>query len=162
MRFSADRDYEFKVLKAVESVNESQKRLLVRKMEQHFGSLKRRTIGVWGLAFKPKTDDMREAPAIPIVKTLIEKGAKVQVYDPEAMDVARGIFGSKVTYARDSYDALRGADALAIVTEWQEFREPDFDRMRKLMKSPVIFDGRNIYQPQQMKQHGFTYNSIGR
>jgi UDPglucose 6-dehydrogenase len=162
MRFSADRDYEFKVLEAVESVNESQKRLLVRKMEKHFGTLKKRTIGVWGLAFKPKTDDMREAPAIPIVKTLIEKGAKVQVYDPEAMDVARGIFGSKVTYAKDSYDALRGADALAIVTEWQKFREPDFDRMRKLMKSPVIFDGRNIYQPQQMKQHGFTYNSIGR
>jgi UDPglucose 6-dehydrogenase len=162
VRFSADREYDFKVLKAVEAVNESQKRLLVRKIEAHFGSLKKRTIAIWGLAFKPKTDDMREAPAVPIVKALLEKGAKVQVYDPEAMDVARGIFGSKATYAKDSYDALRGAEALAIVTEWQQFREPDFERMLKLMKSPVIFDGRNIYQPQQMKQYGFTYNSIGR
>jgi UDPglucose 6-dehydrogenase len=162
VRFSADREYDFKVLKAVEAVNESQKRLLVRKIEAHFGSLKKRTIAIWGLAFKPKTDDMREAPAVPIVKALLDKGAKVQVYDPEAMAVAREIFGSKATYAKVSYDALRGADALAIVTEWQQFREPDFERMRKLMKSPVIFDGRNIYQPQQMKQHGFTYNSIGR
>jgi len=162
MRFSADKKYDFKVLKAVESVNELQKRLLVKKMEAHFGSLKGRTIAIWGLAFKPKTDDMREAPAIPIVKTLLEKGAKVQVYDPEAHKVAQGIFGSKVTYAKESYDALKGADALAIVTEWQKFREPDFARMRKLMKSPVIFDGRNIYQPQQMKAHGFTYHSIGR
>jgi UDPglucose 6-dehydrogenase len=162
VRFSADRKYDFKVLKAVEAVNETQKRLLIRKMEAHFGSLKGRTIAIWGLAFKPKTDDMREAPAIPIVQALLEKGAKVQVYDPEAHKVARGIFGTKVTYAPKSYDALRGADALAIVTEWHEFREPDFARMRKLMRSPVIFDGRNIYQPQQMKAHGFTYNSIGR
>lgn len=162
MRFSADRKYDFKVLKAVEAVNESQKRLLVRKMESHFGSLKGRTIAIWGLAFKPKTDDMREAPAIAIVQTLLEKGAKVQAYDPEAHKVARGIFGSKVTYAPKSYDALRGADALAIVTEWHEFREPDFVRMRKLMRTPIIFDGRNIYQPQQMKAHGFTYHSIGR
>jgi UDPglucose 6-dehydrogenase len=162
VRFSADRKYDFKVLKAVEAVNESQKRVLVRKMEAHFGSLKGRTIAVWGLSFKPKTDDMREAPAIPIVLALVEKGAKVQVYDPEAHKVARGIFGAKVTYAPKSYDALRGADALAIITEWHEFREPDFPRMRKLMRSPVIFDGRNIYQPQQMKAHGFTYNSIGR
>ncbi len=162
VRFSADRKYEFKVLKAVEAVNEHQKRLLVRKMEVHFGSLKGRTIAVWGLAFKPKTDDMREAPAIAIVQTLLERGAKLQVYDPEAMKVAKGIFGPKVTYAAKSYDALRGAEALAIVTEWQEFREPDFARMRQLMKSPVIFDGRNIYEPQQMKAHGFTYLSIGR
>jgi UDPglucose 6-dehydrogenase len=162
VRFSADRKYDFKVLKAVEAVNDSQKRVLVRKMEAHFGSLKGKTVAVWGLAFKPKTDDMREAPAIPIVQSLLEKGANVQVYDPEAQKVAKGIFGTKVTYAARSYDALRGADALAIVTEWHEFREPDFPRMRKLMRSPVIFDGRNIYQPQQMKAHGFTYNSIGR
>jgi UDPglucose 6-dehydrogenase len=162
MRFSADRKYDFRVLKAVEAVNESQKRLLVRKMEKHFGSLKRRTIAVWGLAFKPKTDDMREAPAVPIIQALLEKGAKVQAYDPEAQQVARKIFGSKVIYAPKSYDALKGADALAIITEWHEFREPDFGRMRQLMRAPVIFDGRNIYQPQQMKAHGFTYNSIGR
>ena len=132
-------------------------------MEAHFGSLKGRTIAIWGLAFKPKTDDMREAPAIPIVKALLEKGAKVQVYDPEAHAAWRAASSAaKVTYAAKSYDALRGADALAIVTEWHEFREPDFARMRKLMRTPVIFDGRNIYQPQQMKAHGFTYHSIGR
>jgi UDPglucose 6-dehydrogenase len=162
VRFSADKKYDFKILKAVEAVNEWQKRSLVRKMEAHFGSLKGRTIAVWGLAFKPKTDDMREAPAIALVQSLLEKGAKIQAYDPEAMKVARTLFGQKVVYAPKSYDALRGAEALAIVTEWHEFREPDFARMRKLMRSPVIFDGRNIYQPQQMKAHGFTYYSIGR
>jgi UDPglucose 6-dehydrogenase len=162
VRFSADKKYDFKVLKAVEAVNQRQKLVLVKKLERHFKSLKGKTIAIWGLAFKPKTDDMREAPAVPIITGLIEKGARVQVYDPEAMAVARGIFGSKVTYAKKSYDALRDADALAIVTEWHEFREPDFDRMRKLMRHPVIFDGRNIYQPQQMQTHGFTYLSIGR
>jgi UDPglucose 6-dehydrogenase len=162
VRFSADKKYDFKILKAVESVNEAQKRSMVRKMETHFGSLKGRTIAVWGLAFKPKTDDMREAPAIVIIQSLLEKGAKVQAYDPEATKMARSLFGQKITYAAKSYDALRGADALVIVTEWQEFREPDFERMRKVMRTPVIFDGRNIYQPQQMKAHGFTYHAIGR
>lgn len=162
IRFSADKKYDFKVLKAVEAVNEAQKRVLVKKIVAHFGSLEGKTIAVWGLAFKPKTDDMREAPSIPIVLSLLERGAKVQVYDPEAQQVARSIFGSKVAYASKSYDALKGADALAIVTEWHEFREPDFVRMRKLMRSPVIFDGRNIYEPQQMKAHGFIYRSIGR
>jgi UDPglucose 6-dehydrogenase len=162
IRFSGDRKYDFKMLKAVEAVNELQKRVLVKKLEAHFGSLKGRTVAIWGLAFKPKTDDMREAPAIPIVQALLEKGATVQAYDPEAMKVAKAILGPKVHYASTSYDALRGADALAIVTEWQEFREPDFPRMRKLMRAPVIFDGRNIYQPQQMKAHGFVYHSIGR
>ena len=162
IRFSADRKYDFKVLKAVEAVNDLQKRVLVQKLEKHFGSLKGRTIGVWGLAFKPKTDDMREAPAVPIIQALVEKGAKVQAYDPEAMKTAKALFGSKVQYAQSSYDALKGADALAILTEWHEFREPDFQKMRKLMRTPVIFDGRNIYQPQHMKANGFTYNSIGR
>jgi UDPglucose 6-dehydrogenase len=162
MRFSADKKYDFKVLKAVEAVNQRQKLVLVKKLERHFKSLRGKRIAVWGLAFKPKTDDMREAPAVPIIRALLEKGARVQVYDPEAMDVARGIFGKKVTYAKKSYDALRDADALAIVTEWHEFREPDFDRMRKLMRTPLIFDGRNIYSPQQMQSHGFTYSSIGR
>ena len=162
VRFSADKKYDFKVLKAVESVNELQKRVLVKKVQAHFGSVKRKTIAIWGLAFKPKTDDMREAPSIPIVKSLLEQGARVQVYDPEAVRVARGIFGSKVTYATKSYDALKGADALVIVTEWHEFREPDFPKMKKLMRTPLIFDGRNIYEPAQMKNLGFTYHSIGR
>ncbi len=162
VRFSADRKYDFKMLKAVDTVNELQKKLLAKKIENHLGSLKGKTIAVWGLAFKPKTDDMREAPAVVLINALLEKGAKIQAFDPEAMKVARGIFGSKIAYATKSYDALRGADALAIVTEWSEFREPDFARMRKLMRNPVIFDGRNIYDPQQIKEHGFTYNSIGR
>jgi UDPglucose 6-dehydrogenase len=162
VRFSADRKYDFKVLKAVESVNDRQKRVLVSKMKSHFGSLKGKTIAIWGLAFKPKTDDMREAPAIPIIEALLSQGAAVRVYDPEAMRVARAIFGGKVTYANKSYDALKGADALAVVTEWHEFREPDFSRMRKLMRTPAVFDGRNIYDPQQMRAQGFTYQSIGR
>ncbi len=162
VRFSADKKYDFKILQAVEAVNDLQKRSVVRKMEKQLGRLKGKTIAVWGLAFKPKTDDMREAPAIVIVKTLLEKGATVQVFDPEAMRVARGIFGDEVTYCAKSYDALRGADALVIVTEWHEFREPDFDRMRELMKAPIIFDGRNLYDPKQIKTHGFTYYSVGR
>jgi UDPglucose 6-dehydrogenase len=162
VKFSADKKYDFKILKAVEAVNESQKRVLLKKMEAHFGTLKGKTIAVWGLAFKPKTDDMREAPAIPIIRTLLEKGAKVQAHDPEAMPTAKGLFKNGVTYTARNYDALKGADGLAILTEWQEFREPDFQRMRKLLAEPVIFDGRNIYQPEQMKALGFTYYSIGR
>jgi UDPglucose 6-dehydrogenase len=119
-------------------------------------------VAVWGLAFKPKTDDMREAPAIALIESLLASGASVQVYDPEAMAVAKKHFGSRIAYADANYGALKGADALAIVTEWNEFRRPDFDRMRTLMKSPVIFDGRNLFVPAQMKQHGFTYYSIGR
>lgn len=163
VRFSADKDYDFKILKAVEAVNQLQKRVLVSKISRHFGGkLKGKTIAIWGLAFKPKTDDMREAPAIPIIEALLAKGAKVQAFDPEATHVARGIFGSRITYATKSYDALKGADALAVVTEWHEFREPDFARMRKLLKAPVVFDGRNIYEKDQMQAQGFTYYSIGR
>jgi len=124
--------------------------------------LKGKTIAVWGLAFKPKTDDMREAPAVPLIDALLAAGAAVQAYDPEAMKVARGIYGDRVCYAPNNYDALKGADGLAIVTEWSEFRRPDFGRMRTLMRSPIIFDGRNLFTPEQMKQNGFTYYSIGR
>jgi UDPglucose 6-dehydrogenase len=162
-KFSSDKKYDFKILKAVDAVNESQKRLLVKKIEAHFGSaLKGKTIAVWGLAFKPKTDDMREAPSIPIIEALLAKGAKIQAYDPEAMKIAKSIFGSKITYMSKNYDALKGADALAVITEWQEFREPDFARMKKLMRTPVVFDGRNIYQRDAMTAQGFTYFSIGR
>jgi UDPglucose 6-dehydrogenase len=131
-------------------------------MQAHFGNLKGKTVGVWGLAFKPKTDDMREAPAIPLINAIVDAGAKVQAYDPEALKVARGIFGNRVSYVTNSYDALKGADALTIVTEWNEFRRPDFGRMRKLMRTPVIFDGRNLFTPDQMKTNGFTYYAIGR
>ncbi|MGH9163656.1 MAG: UDP-glucose dehydrogenase family protein [Vicinamibacteraceae bacterium] len=161
-RFAAERGYKFTILQAVEQVNERQKERLVDKMEEHFGSLKRKVIGIWGLAFKPRTDDMREAPAITIIQRLLARGARVQAYDPEAREVARRHFGTRITYASRSYDALKGADALALVTEWNEFREPDFDRMKKLMRSPVVFDGRNIYKPAHLRGLGFTYYSIGR
>jgi len=162
MRFAEDSEYDFRILKAVEAVNVSQKTRLAAKMKKHFGTLKGKTVAVWGLAFKPKTDDMREAPSIALIESLLAAGAAVQVYDPEAMGVAKKHFGSRITYADANYGALKGADALAIVTEWNEFRRPDFDRMRSLMKSPVIFDGRNLFVPAQMKQNGFTYYSIGR
>ena len=161
-RFAADKDYAFRILDAVEEVNTFQKTKLVAQMKKHFGSLKGKTIGLWGLAFKPRTDDMREAPAIPLVEALLSAGASVQAFDPEAMRIAKGIFGSKITYASSAYDAVKGADALAIVTEWNEFRRPDFARIRSLMRAPVVFDGRNLFAPPQMKQNGFTYYSIGR
>jgi len=162
MKSSADRGYEFKILRAVEAVNQSQKQRLVEKMDAHFKGLKGRTIALWGLAFKPRTDDMREAPAIPIIETLLARGAAVRAYDPAAAPVAKRIFDSRIALCEKSYEALAGADALAIVTEWNEFREPDFDKMRTLLKSPVVFDGRNLYSPSQMRALGFTYFSIGR
>jgi len=162
LRFAAVNDYDFQILKAVEEVNDSQKLRLLGKMEKHFGNLKGKKIAVWGLAFKPKTDDMREAPAVPLIKALIAAGATVQAYDPEAMAIAKTIFGPKVTFAETSYDALSGADALALVTEWNEFREPDYGRMKKLMKTPIVFDGRNIFNPETLRAQGFTYYSMGR
>jgi UDPglucose 6-dehydrogenase len=162
LKFAATKSYEFQILKAVEGVNERQKVRLLSKMQQHFGSLKGKRIAVWGLAFKPKTDDMREAPSVPLINALVDADALVTAYDPEAMRVARTIFKDKVEFADKSYDALSGADALAIVTEWNEFREPDFTRIKKLMRKPVIFDGRNLYNPEQIRGFGFTYFSIGR
>ncbi len=162
IHFAAQKNYEFKTLRAAESVNGIQKTRLFSKMRAHIGSLKGKVVAVWGLAFKPKTDDMREAPSVPLINALLAAGAKVQAYDPEASPVAKGLFGSRVTLAAGNYEALNGADCLAIVTEWSEFRTPDFARMRKLMRAPVIFDGRNLYTPEQMKQLGFTYYSIGR
>ncbi len=162
VRSSADHGYDFRILEAVEAVNQSQKARLVQKMQDYFGELRGRTIALWGLAFKPRTDDMREAPAITIVEQLLSLGATVRAYDPEAGPTARAIFGDRVTLTEKSYDALPGADALAVVTEWNEFREPNFQRMRELLKAPVIFDGRNIYSPEHMRSLGFSYFSIGR
>jgi len=163
MHFASAQNYEFQILNAVESVNKNQKTRLFSKMEQHFGSMKGRTVAVWGLAFKPKTDDMREAPSIPLIRSLSGAGSRVQAYDPEAVKVAKGIFDDdQIIYTATNYDALKGADCLAIVTEWNEFRRPDFDRMKTLMKEPIVFDGRNLFTPAQMKQQGFTYYSIGR
>lgn len=162
LKSASDIGYEYEILQAVEDVNERQKERLVQKMEERFGSLKGKHVALWGLAFKPRTDDMREAPAINIVTRLLALGAKVRAYDPAAEPVAKRIFGSKISYCSKSYDALVGADALAIVTEWNEFREPDFARIKKLMRSPIIFDGRNIYGVEQMRALGFEYFSIGR
>jgi UDPglucose 6-dehydrogenase len=162
LRSTSDKGYDFKILRAVDEVNDLQKRRLVEKIEQHFGTLSGRTIAVWGLAFKPRTDDMREAPSIPIIERLLECGATVKAYDPAAAPVARRIFDGRIALCERSYEALAGADALAIVTEWNEFREPDFAKMRSLMKAPVVFDGRNIYSPEHMRALGFTYFSIGR
>jgi UDPglucose 6-dehydrogenase len=146
----------------VEEVNDRQKERLVDKMEAYFPDLSGKTIAIWGLAFKPRTDDMREAPAIPIIERLLALGATVKAYDPAAAPVARALFGTRIELCEKSYEALSGADALAVVTEWNEFREPDFAKMQTLMKAPVVFDGRNIYSPEQMRALGFTYHSIGR
>ena len=166
MKFASDKRYRFRILDAVEQVNEAQKQRLLQKLDAKFGrgqkSLKGKTIAVWGLAFKPRTDDMREAPAVPIITGLLARGAKVRAYDPEARGVAQGIFGQKIHYARHAYEALEGADALLIVTEWNEFREPDFKKMKSLMRQPVILDGRNIYDPVHVRHLGFSYSSIGR
>ena len=162
IHFAGQKDYEFKILRAVESVNAFQKTRLFSKMRAHFGSLKGKVVAVWGLSFKPKTDDMREAPSVTLIEALLAAGASVQAYDPEAMRVAKGLFGTRVSFAAGDYEALKGADCVAIVTEWNEFRRPDFGRMRKLLRTPVVFDGRNLFTPEQMKQNGFTYYSIGR
>ena len=153
---------EMSLLRAVEKVNEKQKRLLVDKVKGYFGpNLAGKTFAVWGLAFKPRTDDMREAPAITVINALLRAGAKVQAFDPEAMSEARKYFGKRIRYAEHNYDALDGAAALLILTEWNEFRRPDFGRMKQLLKNPVIFDGRNIYDPKDLKRLGFKYFSIG-
>jgi UDPglucose 6-dehydrogenase len=162
LKSASDKGYDFKILRAVEDVNDLQKERLVEKIQKHFGSLKGRTIAIWGLAFKPRTDDMREAPSVPIIEGLLARGATVRAYDPAAIPVAQGVFGDRIVFCEKSYDALDGADALAVVTEWNEFREPDFGKMRSLLLTPVVLDGRNIYSPEHMRALGFTYFSIGR
>ena len=161
-RLAGDADYRFRILEAVEAVNAAQKRRFVDKMAGVLGSLDGRRIAVWGLSFKPRTDDMREAPSITVIEALLAAGAEVAAYDPQANESARRIFDSRITLASDTYDVLKGADALAILTEWNEFREPDFPRMRGLMRGAAVFDGRNLFEPAQMRELGFSYHSIGR
>ncbi len=158
-----DANYDFGILNAVMDINESQKTKLIPKLKTYFGgSLKGKTIAMWGLAFKPNTDDIREAPALVNIDELIKEGANVKAFDPEAMDNVKGIIGDKISYADNQYDALDGADALLIVTEWPVFRAPDFDKVKSLLKNHVIFDGRNLYKTSEMKKQGFEYYSIGR
>ena len=155
--------YKLEILSAVESVNNRQKKVLFDKLKRKFGEeLKNKTIAVWGLAFKPNTDDMREAPSIVLIKNLIAEGCKVKAYDPEASKEAYKIFGDKIEYMKKQYSALEGADALVIVTEWNEFRRPDFDKIKSLLKQPVIMDGRNLFDPKKMAEMGFEYEGIGR
>ena len=158
-----DNDVNMTLLNAVEAINENQKELLVDLARRRFGDdLTGKTFGVWGLAFKPNTDDMREAPAINIVRGLTEAGAKVKAYDPQAMENAKRILGDAVELCENMYDVAEGVDALMLVTEWTLFREPDFERLHKAMKTPVVFDGRNIYDPERMRKLGFEYFGIGR
>jgi UDPglucose 6-dehydrogenase len=153
---------EFDLLRAVEKTNARQKRVLVEKAKAHFGELHGKHFALWGLAFKPKTDDMRDAPSLEIVEGLVAAGARVTAFDPVANENARRLLGDRVTLVERPYDALEGVDALFVVTEWNEFRHPDFERMKGLMKAPVIFDGRNVYSPSKMRELGFTYFGIGR
>ena len=155
--------YSMEVLKAVESVNDRQKEVLFSKIQKHYNNdLKGKRFGMWGLAFKPSTDDMREAPSLVVVEELLEAGAIVRAYDPEAMKECRRKIGCRIEYARNMYDALSGADALIIVTEWPEFKVPKFTFIEKALREKVIFDGRNIYSPEQMQEFGYTYYGIGR
>jgi UDPglucose 6-dehydrogenase len=163
IKTSTDNGAAIRVLSVVDEVNTARKLILVKRILSHFNNdIKGRQIGIWGLAFKPNTDDMREAPSIPIINKLLELGAKVVVYDPVAMANARTIFGDRIAYAEAASLALRGSAALVIVTEWNEFRTPDYDIMKRELRNHLIFDGRNIFEPRRMKEIGFTYYSIGR
>ncbi len=153
---------DFDVLRAVERINEKQKRLLVEKALKHFGSFAGKTFGVWGLAYKPKTDDVREAPSITILEGLVGNGATVRVHDPAATERARSIFGGHVHFADEPYEAAEGVDALFLVTEWNAFRQPDFERLKRIMRTPVLFDGRNVWNAARVRAFGFTYYGVGR
>ena len=154
---------DLQIASAVEAVNAAQKHVLAAKIKARFGEdLTGRTIAVWGLAFKPQTDDVREAPALTLCRELLDAGARVRAYDPEAVQTARAVLGDRVHYAESSMSAAKGADALALVTEWNEFRNPDLDALRAHLKQPVVFDGRNIYDPAELRERGFEYHGIGR
>jgi UDPglucose 6-dehydrogenase len=155
--------YEMKILEAVDGVNNNQPVRFVEKVRRHFNNnLGALRIAVWGLAFKPRTNDMRDAPSIRIIEMLLAEGATISAYDPAAMEEAKKVFGSRIQFASSNYGCVEGADALLLITEWQAFRNPNFERMKKVMRQPVIFDGRNIYEPGHVRELGFTYYSVGR
>jgi UDPglucose 6-dehydrogenase len=162
LRIGHDLGCELAVVAAVDRANEMQKRVLVPRVEAYLGGLAGRVVAVWGLAFKPRTDDVREAPALAIIEALLAGGASVRAYDPKASATARRVLGDRVVLCSRNYEAVEGADALVVVTEWNEFREPDFRRMKSLMRRPAVFDGRNIYDPRQLRELGFHYEGIGR
>lgn len=163
LRMAEDRGMPFRVLQATDAVNDRQKTVLVNKIVDRFGEdLSERTFAVWGLAFKPNTDDMREAPSIRIVDGLLERGAKIRGTDPGALATARQVFADRIDIIEDQYKTLEGADAMVLVTEWNEYRRPDFKRLRSMLKCPIVFDGRNVYDPGRMRAMGFEYTGIGR
>jgi UDPglucose 6-dehydrogenase len=156
-------DYDYSIINTVMEVNDRQKKILGKKVINYFGEdLTGHTFAMWGLAFKPETDDIRDAPAIDVINELLASGASVNVFDPEAMNNIKAIFGDKLTYAENPYLALTNASALILVTEWSEFRNPDFEKVYKSLKHPVIFDGRNVYSIEKMEELGFYYESMGR
>ncbi len=160
---AAQTDYSFEILKAVLKVNQGQRQFFADKVLAHFnGNLQGKTIGLWGLSFKPDTDDIREAPALYLLDRFLQAGATLKVYDPEAMEHVKALYGERLYFANDSYDAAEGVDALVVATEWSVFRSPDFSRLKSLMRQPLIFDGRNIYDHKKMEALGFSYQSIGR
>ncbi|NNC71077.1 MAG: UDP-glucose/GDP-mannose dehydrogenase family protein [Flavobacteriaceae bacterium] len=163
VRSSDEANYNFKILKSVLDINSKQKKSLIPKVRKYFkNDLKSKKVAIWGLAFKPNTDDIREAPAIYTINKLLKHGAKIKAFDPEAMDNIKAIYGNKIELVSDQYEALIDADALAIMTEWSVFRTPSFKTMKKIMKAPKVFDGRNLYALETMKEEGFEYHSIGR
>ncbi len=162
MRSGHKNDFNFQILDAVLDVNQSQRTILVHKLIDYFGDLKGKKIVLWGLSFKPDTDDIREAPALYIIDEIINRGGEVVAFDPEAMENVKKEWGDKITYAENQYDVLEGADALVIATEWAVFKNPDFKLIQSKLKQPVIFDGRNLFDLQEMQEKGFYYNSIGR
>lgn len=163
LKTAQDNNCGYKLLEAADEVNKEQRVIFINKILQRFKSnISGMTFGVWGLAFKPKTNDMRMAPSITIINALLTLGAKVKAYDPKAFDLAKTIWGDEITYAESSYDALEDADCMLLLTEWNEFRRPDFDRIKKLLKNPIIFDGRNQYNKERMERRGFEYYCIGR
>ncbi|UCC82276.1 MAG: UDP-glucose/GDP-mannose dehydrogenase family protein [Gemmatimonadota bacterium] len=163
LRTAKDHGYDFKILTAVEEVNEVQKRLFLQKVVDHFGEdLSGRTIAIWGLAFKPGTDDMRESPSIVLIEGLLERGAEVRGHDPAALNSARRIFGDRVAYCELEYEALQGADALIVMTDWLDYRNPNMQRIRDDLKTPVVFDARNLYESSKMRELGFKYYPLGR
>ena len=158
-----EHNYEFRILQSVMDVNEDQKSILSKRIIKYFGeSVANKTIGIWGLSFKPNTDDIREAPALTIINELLEAGAKIKAFDPEAMDNVKEIIGDKITFCDNQYDAIEDADALAVITEWNAFRTPDYNKILSSLKEPIVFDGRNVFDPEDMKERGFVYSSIGR